>query len=217
MPLSIAPIASIVLATTVTMADPVIKAEPGASPAPVDEEDLYEDAGDLEFYDKNAPGNSFETLYLARVPKYMWDAWLKLTERLGDDDEVQIGTLRTWNERTPDANVEGGVRESTKLRMLLQANQPEHQLLPREYDLEVLDQDVQNHFVFSEEDLPGFKERSKARTDAANSGIPMSILRARAQAQSGEQPQKQPYDRNRRYQPYYRKAVPSSSPPFRDT
>lgn len=81
-----------------------VKAEPEDSPAPVgtpaDEEDLYEDAGDLEFYNK-APENNNETLYLARVPKYVWDAWMKLTERLGDDDEIQIGTLRTWNETAP--------------------------------------------------------------------------------------------------------------------
>lgn len=82
-----------------------VKTEPGQSPGPVgtpiDEEDLYEDAGDLEFYSK-APADNNETLYLARVPKYMWEAWMKLTERLGDNDEVQIGTLRTWNEAKPD-------------------------------------------------------------------------------------------------------------------
>lgn len=77
--------------------DPHIKADPDA---PAAEEDLYEDAGDLEFYDKNA--GAFETLYLARVPRYMWEAWYKLTERLGDDDEIQIGTLRTWTNQKPD-------------------------------------------------------------------------------------------------------------------
>lgn len=78
-----------------------IKPDPDTkSPKPAEEEDLYEDAGDLEFYKK--ANNSFETLYLARVPRYMWDAWVKLTEKLGDDDEIQIGTLRTWNEEKPD-------------------------------------------------------------------------------------------------------------------
>jgi hypothetical protein len=62
-----------------------------------DEEDLYEDAGDLEFYDPNADGNRFEALYLARLPKYLWDSWAKLLEGLDDDNEVRIGTLRTWS------------------------------------------------------------------------------------------------------------------------
>jgi transcription initiation factor TFIIF subunit beta len=34
----------------------------------------------------------------------MWDAWIKLTERLGDDDEIRIGTLRTWTEQKPDGS-----------------------------------------------------------------------------------------------------------------
>lgn len=95
--------------------DPYIKPDPEAAEAstPVDEDDLYEDAGDLEFYDKSAPNHSNETLYLARVPKYMWDAWAKLTERLGDDDEIQIGTLRTWNEAKPDGSaIVGDIMDS---------------------------------------------------------------------------------------------------------
>jgi hypothetical protein len=71
---------------------------------PGSDDDLYEDAGDLEFYDKNATNNTFEKLWLARVPKYVWESWMKLTDRLGPDDEVQIGTLRTWNETNPDGS-----------------------------------------------------------------------------------------------------------------
>ena len=81
-----------------------IKPDPevAASPAPAEEDDLYEDAGDLEFFDKEADNRSLNSIYLARVPKYMWDAWVKLTDRLGDDDEIQIGTLRTWPVDKPD-------------------------------------------------------------------------------------------------------------------
>lgn len=92
--------------------------------------------------------------------------------------------------------------------MLLSNNCPEHQVLPREYDLEVLEPNVNNHFIFSEEDLPGFKARSKARQEAANAGIPASLLRQK-QANNGNGPDRPAYDRRSRYQPYYRKAVPS--------
>ena len=71
------------------MADTLIKPDPdapGASPGSLSEDDIYEDAGDLEF---NADP-AFQALYLARVPKYVWDAWSKLD----DDAEIQIGTLR---------------------------------------------------------------------------------------------------------------------------
>jgi hypothetical protein len=72
-----------------TMADTSIKPDPeapGASPAALSEDDIYEDAGDLEFNSDPV----FQSLYLARVPKYVWEAWSKLD----DDAEIQIGTLR---------------------------------------------------------------------------------------------------------------------------
>lgn len=93
------------------MAEPAVKPEPmDASPGdvpgapPPDEDDMYEDAGDLEFYDKSAEGNRFEALYLARLPKYLWESWAKLVEGLNDDDEVRLGTLRTWQSK--DSNGE---------------------------------------------------------------------------------------------------------------
>jgi transcription initiation factor TFIIF subunit beta len=65
-----------------------IKADPdapGASPGVFDE-DIYEDAGDLEF----STDETYQRAYLARMPRYLWDAW----EKLDDDAEIQIGTIR---------------------------------------------------------------------------------------------------------------------------
>ncbi|KAK0392453.1 hypothetical protein NLU13_1948 [Sarocladium strictum] len=188
------------------MADPAVKPEPmDTSPGdvpggpPADEDDMYEDAGDLEFYDKNAEGNRFEALYLARLPKYLWESWAKLVEGLNDDDEVRLGTLRTWQSK--DTNGE----DKTHLRMLLQPHAA-HQSLPVEYEMDVTDKDVHNHFIFSEEDLPGFKEKSKARSEAAASGMPASLLRPK-----NENTERRPFDRRSRFQPYYRKAVPKKT------
>lgn len=68
------------------------------SPEPMssDEEDVYEDAGDLEFYDKEAGANT-DNLYSARLPDYLWKRWASLMNRLGDNDEIRLGTLRTWS------------------------------------------------------------------------------------------------------------------------
>jgi transcription initiation factor TFIIF subunit beta len=77
------------------MADIKIKPDPetqGASPAAFSDEDVYEDAGDLEF---NA-NPDFQKLYLARVPKFLWEAWSKLD----DDAEIRIGTIRQTTEIT---------------------------------------------------------------------------------------------------------------------
>ena len=187
---------------------PIKKEESGeVQLPPADEEDLDEDAGDLEFFEKGAQGA--ESLYLARLPRSTWKAWVQLTERLGDDDEIRIGTIRTWNEPTPQGpgNSDGAQGQVTKLRMLLDASCPEHQMVPREYDLEVTENGVNNHFMFCEADLPSFKARNKAKQAAVSAGIPASLLRQK----NGEPGEKRTYDRRSRYQPYYRKAIPSQS------
>jgi len=74
------------------MADikPIIKPDPealGASPGGTAfEDDIYEDAGDLEF---NTDHN-YQKAFLARIPKELWEAWSTLDE----DAEIQIGTVR---------------------------------------------------------------------------------------------------------------------------
>lgn len=75
------------------MADePAIKTEPdtGGSPDAM-EDDLYEDTGDLEFYDAQQKRPiDWDNVYLARVPKYIWEAW----HALDDNDEIELGTVR---------------------------------------------------------------------------------------------------------------------------
>ena len=64
-----------------------IKVEPpsaAASPAAFSDDDMYEDAGDLDF------SRAVQGLFLSRIPKYLWDCWSKFD----DDQEVQIGTIR---------------------------------------------------------------------------------------------------------------------------
>jgi transcription initiation factor TFIIF subunit beta len=76
-----------------------IKPDPEAAASPaVDDEDLYEDAGDLEFFDTTTQDNPYSMVYMARVPKYIWDAW----SSMDDDAEIRIGTIRQWNEQGLD-------------------------------------------------------------------------------------------------------------------
>ena len=79
------------------MAESLIKPDPdapGASPGVFTDDDIYEDAGDLEFN----PDPAFQKLYLARVPRYVWEAW----STLDDDAEIRIGTIRQSQEIGPD-------------------------------------------------------------------------------------------------------------------
>lgn len=89
--------------------------------------------------------------------------------------------------------------------MLLSNQIAQHQTIPKEYELEVTEQSVKNTFVFSEQDIPGFKSRSRQKFDLETANMPARLTRPK-----NENPMaRQPYDPNRRFQPYFRKAVPS--------
>jgi transcription initiation factor TFIIF subunit beta len=89
--------------------------------------------------------------------------------------------------------------------MLLSSHLGEHQTVPKEYELNVTAETVNNTYVFTEQDLPGFKSKSKQKFDPASANMPARLTRPR-----NDKPlSKQPYDPNKRFQPYYRKAIPS--------
>jgi len=72
------------------MADQLqIKQDPDARSPGV--EDELEESTDLDFYSKD--NDSYNRMYLARLPNYLWKAW----SELDDDEEIQIGTIRQWS------------------------------------------------------------------------------------------------------------------------
>ena len=73
--------------STVNGQGPYIKRDPDAStasPGAHSDEDIYEDAGDLDFT------GSDQTIYLSRLPKFLWESWL----HLDDDQEIKVGRVR---------------------------------------------------------------------------------------------------------------------------
>lgn len=115
----------------------------GASPAAHTDDDLYEDAGDLEF------AGADQGLYLTRVPKFLWERW----SQLDDNQEITIGTVR----------VGGGPENVKRMSMLLSPDIVQNRDLPREYNMHIVEQDPMNTFVFSEKDLPGYRAYSADR------------------------------------------------------
>ncbi|TVY29792.1 Transcription initiation factor IIF subunit beta [Lachnellula hyalina] len=187
------------------MADLSIKPDPdapgaGASPAAFSEEDIYEDAGDLEFN----PDPNFQSLYLSKVPKYVWEAWSKLD----DDAEIQIGTIRNSTVIGEDGAQKAchSVYNPTtqELTMLLSSNIAEHQPIPKEYQLDINNESVKNTFVFTEKDLPGFKSKSNQKFDPSSANMPSRLMRNKNEKPAANKP----FDPNRRFQPYFRKAIP---------
>ena len=73
--------------------DETVKAEPSDTPSPFpdDDEDIYEDAGDLDF------SQAQQQLWLSQIPRTLW----KKLSTLQDDDEIEIGKIRVEG---PDSN-----------------------------------------------------------------------------------------------------------------
>ncbi|KAI0125800.1 putative transcription initiation factor IIF subunit beta [Xylariales sp. AK1849] len=178
--------------------EPVIKPDPEdakQSPAALDDDDLYEDAGDLEFYDPNVPQDPYGTISLAHIPKYLYDQWAQLK----DDEELVVGKVRTWQQA--DKNGQSIQRTA----MLLDHKNPIHQTVPKEYTLEQKDANLLSTFMFTEQNLPGFKNRSQG---GPNSDIPAHLRPRPAPPKENGKPE---VGRKGKREPYYRKAIPKKT------
>lgn len=196
------------------MADPSIKVDPDFVQSPGLDDDVYEDTGDLEF--KNTDNN--DKMFFVRLPKYVWEAW----SHLGEDDsqQIRIGTIRQWQEPKEVVVGEGKDRRKetimqTKLKMLLFTDRPEHQGIPKEYELDVTEPTLTNTFLFTEQDLPGYKMKNKIKAEQQAAGIPQHLIRSSWAAQSdsqasGDSSSKTHDYKKKRFNPY-RKAVPKKT------
>ncbi|KAI0405031.1 transcription initiation factor IIF, beta subunit-domain-containing protein [Xylaria palmicola] len=189
--------------------EPTIKPDPSIKPdldaistlpAVPSDDDIYEDAGDLEFADFNPATNpAAADVYLTHVPKYLYNAWA----HIDDDEEIRIGTMRKWVEVGKDG------RQVERMALLLDHTKANHQTIPKEYTLETKETDLANSFLFTEQNLPGFKSRSHG----ANSNLPPHLRRRHEQQQQRPEEKTQPEGgvKKNKYQPRYRKAIPKKT------
>lgn len=70
-------------------------------------------------------------------------------------------------------------RSQPRLQLLLKDNIPKHQTVPKEYNLDITDPQVHNTYVFSEQDLPGYAAKNKAKADAIKAGIPAYLMKSK--------------------------------------
>jgi TFIIF, beta subunit N-terminus len=90
---------------------PHVKPEPAdntLSPY-MDEDDVYEeDAGDLDF------SKAQQQLWLSRIPRSLWETW----SSLGDEEEIEIGTIRVEGTETEPQRVGSHLVSSSSLILL---------------------------------------------------------------------------------------------------
>ena len=88
--------------------------------------------------------------------------------------------------------------------MLLRSDFAAHQGIAKEYNLDIPnDKPAKNTFVFTEQDLPGFKSRSRQKFEVTTANMPARLMRVKAEKS------KAPYDPNKKFTPFVRKSVPS--------
>jgi len=69
-----------------------------SSPGAHSDEDIYEDAGDLDFT------NADRAVHLTRIPKNLWETWSKLDY----DHEIEVGRIRLEGGQDHIKRVSGG-------------------------------------------------------------------------------------------------------------
>lgn len=66
---------------------PMIKPDPDSKDASLTgiyDDDIYEDAGDLDF------SNAAQNVWLSRIPRSLWENWSHIDE----EEEIELGTIR---------------------------------------------------------------------------------------------------------------------------
>lgn len=84
--------------------------------------------------------------------------------------------------------------------------------MPKEYNLVTTNKNPANSFIFTEKDLPGYASKLRSGLprgrEGGRSGYPQLPPRPQFQDR-GKQGEQAKHDKGKRWQPYYRKAVPS--------
>ncbi|KAF2754134.1 hypothetical protein EJ05DRAFT_479682 [Pseudovirgaria hyperparasitica] len=144
--------------------DPEDEAEGGFA-----DDDEYEDTGELTM-----PREEQE-IWLAKVPKWMWEA---LSEANDSEEPLHIGQLNTYE----DLSLKPAEREREKThRFVFNKDFKRASKIPKEYELEFTKADPPNMHIFSEKDLPGYKANPFSRSNKQdyNAGKAQGVQKGR--------------------------------------
>lgn len=133
-----------------------IKMDPDhASPSMADI-DEFEDTGELIMPKLGPTWTSDAAIpqgWLLRIPKELWAGLADLPM----DEEIHIGNVKMWD-----------MKDKSKWRLDLNQNLPGWEKIPKQYDMTPTDSTnkkntdptLRNTFLFSEKNLPSFKQRN---------------------------------------------------------
>lgn len=164
---------------------PMIKPDPDSKDASLTgiyDDDIYEDAGDLDF------SNAAQNVWLSRIPRSLWENWSHIDE----EEEIELGTIR----------IEGDPKDIKRISLRLH-DRPDNKDIPKDYTLQrqviAASNSAQNTYVFTEKDLPGSENRMVVFGEARSSLYEAMKRDARKK------------DRKKKWEPYIRKTVPKQT------
>ncbi|KAA8648463.1 transcription factor IIF subunit TFG2 [Aspergillus tanneri] len=166
---------------------PYVKSDPDnkdAVLADIDDEDLYEDAGDLDF------SNAAQHIWMSRIPRSLWEHWSKFD----DDEEIQIGTVRIEGQSNDIKRVSLRINEREDNRDI-----PKDYILQRQtLNAENTSHSTQNTYVFTEKDIAGQEGRMVVFGEARSALYEAMKRDARKK------------ERKRKWEPYVRRTIARS-------
>ena len=96
------------------------------------------------------------------------------------------------------------------MSLLLSSDALINENVPKEYNMQVTNREPTNTFVFSEKDLLGYnKPKASMRQPQDSTSLPFSQVAPRPKFQDRSRSGVLRSDRSKKWQPYYRKAIPS--------
>ena len=97
------------------------------------------------------------------------------------------------------------------MSLLLDSNVLKSQNVPLEYNMHMMNRDTLNTYIFTEQDLPGYSSKSGANLKpSGHAEVPSNsrtFSRPGFQNRTGQGSYR--VDKNKKWQPYFRKAIPS--------
>lgn len=93
------------------------------------------------------------------------------------------------------------------MSLLLNKDAVQNKNTPKEYNMHITNEKSTNTFIFTEKDLPGYASKGKgdARNGQSNGAYPSTQIMPRTFRDRSK------IDKNKRWQPSFRKAIPSKS------
>ncbi|KAF2186839.1 hypothetical protein K469DRAFT_570584 [Zopfia rhizophila CBS 207.26] len=148
------------------------------------DDDFYEDTGELTL-----PSNGIDKdIWLTRIPKWLYESiakWDNLADNADPDEQVIIGEVLAFPKPPNEQGERKGIAKDKPMRVFLSEQWHQKAQLPRAFELQMTPSgQLENTYIFTEKDLPGYKPNSYGKMGSAPNSFAVQDPKARVQKRS---------------------------------